>query len=263
MADFSKYQNIVIKVGTSTLAHPGGMVNLRNMELLTKVIADIKNMGKHIILVSSGAIGVGFGKLGMKSRPTDIPSKQAAAAVGQCELMYLYDKYFTEYNHTVAQILLTGDILESAERTTNVINTFARLEEMGAIPIVNENDTVATEEIVFGDNDTLSAIVATLTKADALIILSDIDGMYTANPKTDPDATIISDVYEINDDIISRAGGSVSGLGTGGMETKVKAAQITTKEGIDCFIISGTNPLSLYDLIDGKKTGTHFHSSKE
>lgn len=263
MADFSRYENIVIKVGTSTLAHSSGMVNLRNMELLTKVIADIKNMGKNIILVSSGAIGVGFGKLGMKSRPTDIPSKQAAAAVGQCELMYLYDKYFTEYNHKVAQLLLTGDILDSAERTQNVINTFAKLEEMNVIPIVNENDTVATEEIEFGDNDTLSAIVATLTKADALIILSDIDGMYTANPKTNPDATIISDIYEINDDIISRAGGSVSGLGTGGMETKVKAAMITTKEGIDCFIISGTNPNTLYDLIDGKSVGTHFHSNKE
>ncbi len=263
MADFSKYQNIVIKVGTSTLAHSSGMVNLRNMELLTKVIADIKNMGKHIILVSSGAIGVGFGKLGMKSRPTDIPSKQAAAAVGQCELMYLYDKYFTEYNHKVAQLLLTGDILESEERITNVVNTFAKLEEMNVIPIVNENDTVATEEIEFGDNDTLSAIVATLTKADALIILSDIDGMYTANPKTDPTATLISDIYEINDDIISRAGGSVSGLGTGGMETKVKAAQITTKEGIDCFIVSGTNPRTLYDLIDGISVGTHFHSKKE
>ncbi|MBR6800712.1 MAG: glutamate 5-kinase [Eubacteriaceae bacterium] len=263
MTDFRNYQNIVIKVGTSTLAHSTGMVNLRNMELLTKVIADIKNMGKHIILVSSGAIGVGFGKLGMKSRPTDIPSKQAAAAVGQCELMYLYDKYFTEYNHTVAQVLLTGDILDSAERTQNVINTFARLEEMGVIPIVNENDTVATEEIVFGDNDTLSAIVATLTKADALVILSDIDGMYTSNPKTDPDATLISDIYEINDDIISRAGGSISGLGTGGMETKVRAASITTKEGIDCFIISGTNPMGLYDLVDGKNIGTHFHSKKE
>lgn len=263
MADFSKYKNIVFKVGTSTLAHESGQINIRNTENLVKVLSDLKNSGRNIILVSSGAIGVGFGKLRITKRPLDTPSKQAAAAVGQCELMYIYDKLFSQFNHTVAQILLTGDVLDSPERRNNVINTFSRLSEMGAIPIVNENDTVAVEEIEFGENDTLSALVAKLINADALIILSDVDGLYTKNPRTYPDAELIEDVYKIDDYILSIADDSGTALGTGGMVTKVKAAQNATQSGIDVFIVNGKNPLILYDLLDGKKCGTYFHKKED
>lgn len=262
MADFSKYKNIVFKVGTSTLAHSSGQINIRNTENLVKVLSDMKNTGRNIILVSSGAIGVGFGKLGIKKRPLDTPSKQAAAAVGQCELMYIYDKLFSQYNHTVAQILLTGDVLDSPERRNNVINTFSRLAEMGTIPIVNENDTVSVEEIEFGDNDTLSALVATLVNADALIILSDIDGLFSKNPRTCADAELIEDVYDIDDYILSIAEDAGTDLGTGGMITKVNAAQKATQSGIDVFIVNGKNPLILYDLLDGKKRGTYFHKKE-
>lgn len=262
MADFSKYKNIVFKVGTSTLAHASGQINIRNTENLVKVLSDMKNTGRNIILVSSGAIGVGFGKLGIKKRPLDTPSKQAAAAVGQCELMYIYDKLFSQYNHTVAQILLTGDVLDSPERRNNVINTFSRLAEMGTIPIVNENDTVSVEEIEFGDNDTLSALVATLVNADALIILSDIDGLFSKNPRTCADAELIEDVYDIDDYILSIAEDAGTDLGTGGMITKVNAAQKATQSGIDVFIVNGKNPLILYDLLDGKKRGTYFHKKE-
>ncbi len=263
MADFSKYKNIVFKVGTSTLAHASGQINIRNTENLVKVLSDMKNTGRNIILVSSGAIGVGFGKLGIKKRPLDTPSKQAAAAVGQCELMYIYDKLFSQYNHTVAQILLTGDVLDSPERRNNVINTFNRLAEMGTIPIVNENDTVSVEEIEFGDNDTLSALVSTLVNADALIILSDIDGLFSKNPRTCADAELIEDVYDIDDYILSIAEDAGTDLGTGGMITKVNAAQKATQNGIDVFIVNGKNPLILYDLLDGKKRGTYFHKKEK
>ncbi len=258
MASFQDAKRIVVKVGSSTLTYETGMINIRRVEKLVKVLADLRNSGKEIVLVSSGAVAVGVGKLGLKERPHDTPSKQAAAAVGQCELMYLYDKLFAEYNHNVAQVLLTRDIVEVEKRTENVVNTFNRLLEMGVIPVVNENDTVAVEEIEFGDNDTLSAIVATLVGANALILMSDIDGLYTANPHEDPNATLIRRVETIDDSILSIAGGAGSNRGTGGMITKIHAAQIACSKGIDMAIIQGENPDLLYDLMEGKEVGTHF-----
>lgn len=254
----AKYKNIVIKIGTSSIAYDTGNLNIRNIEKMIKVISDIKNMGVDVTLVSSGAIGAGLGKLRLKDRPTDTPSKQAAAAVGQCELMYVYDKMFSEYNHNIAQVLLTADIFEHEHSKTNVINTFNKLREMNVIAIVNENDTVSVEEIVFGDNDTLSAIVAEITNADALIIMSDIDGLYTANPIKDKNAQLISDVYNI-DEIANVAEDSSGKLGTGGMITKIRAAKRTTSKGIDMFIINGSKPEGLYDILDGISVGTFFH----
>lgn len=263
MAKFTSYNTVVFKVGTSTLTHASGLVNIRSMENLVKVLSDIKNTGRNIVLVSSGAIGVGVGKLGLKQRPTDTQTKQAVAAVGQCELMYIYDKLFSGYNHKVAQLLLTGDVLDNELRRTNVINTFSKLAELGCIPIVNENDTVAVEEIEFGDNDALSALVAKLIGADALVILSDIDGLFTKNPHTNTDALLIEDVPDINDDILAIAENTCTNLGTGGMITKIKAAQTATASGIDVFIVNGKNPLILYDLFDGVKCGTHFHKKEQ
>jgi len=259
MSKFSSYKTIVFKVGTSTLAHSSGHVNIRSMENLVKVLSDVKNMGYNIVLVSSGAIGVGVGKLGLKQKPTDTPTKQAVASVGQCELMYIYDKLFSGYNHKVAQILLTGDVLDQQQRRSNVMNTFSKLAELGCIPIVNENDTVAVEEIEFGDNDALSALVAKLIGADALVILSDIDGLFTKNPRTHSDAELIDDVPVIDDYICSLAENTCTNLGTGGMITKIRAAQSATESGIDVYIVNGKNPLILYDLFDGIKCGTHFH----
>ena len=250
---------LVIKVGTSTLAHSTGLINHRNIEEIVKVISDLKNMGKEIILVTSGAIGVGFGRLGITDRPSDIPSRQAAAAVGQCALMYIYDKLFSEYGHAVAQILLTGDVLDNEIRAINVKNTFSKLFEMTTIAIVNENDTVATEEIEFGDNDMLSALVAKLVSADKLIILSDIDGLYDKNPREYDSAQLIRDVYEIDDSVVSSAERKGSHLGTGGMYTKVRAAQIATDVGIDTHIINGSKPELLYSLLTDTPEGTTFH----
>ena len=249
---------IVIKLGTSTLAHKTGHINIRRVETLCKVISDIKNAGHEVILVSSGAIGMGIGKLGLSKRPDDIPSKQAAAAVGQCELMYTYDKLFSEYNHTVAQLLITGDDVENDERHKNFSNTIYKLLEFGALPIINENDTVATEEIVIGDNDTLGAIVAKSINADLLILLSDIDGLYTADPHRDPSAELIVRVNKVDDRIYALAGGKGSALGTGGMVTKLNAAKICLDAGCEMIIANGKNPLILYDIIDGKPVGTRF-----
>lgn len=252
---------IAIKVGTSTLAHSTGHLNIRHVEDLCKVISDLKNAGNEIILVSSGAIGMGVGKLSLGKRPEDMPTKQAAAAVGQCELMYTYDKLFSEYNHTVAQLLITSpDISEStrSERGENFRNTVLRLLELGALPIINENDTVATEEISVGDNDTLSALVARSCDADLLVLLSDIDGLYTADPHTNPDARLLSEVSAITPEIIAMAGGKGSDLGTGGMATKIRAAQICTESGIDMIITNGANPYVLYDVAGGKSIGTRF-----
>ena len=207
---------IVVKVGTSTLAHATGRLNIRHVEELVKVLSDLKNAGHQIILVSSGAIGMGVGKLNLPCRPTDMPGKQAAAAVGQCELMYTYDRLFTQYNHTVAQILLTGEDIDHSDRRENFQNTIFRLLELGALPIINENDTVATAEIKVGDNDTLGAVVACTVKADLLVLLSDIQGLYTADPRKDPGARLIPVVEEITADIEALAGGAGSGLGTGG-----------------------------------------------
>ncbi len=249
---------IVVKIGTSTLAHPSGHLNIRRTEMLCKAISDIHNAGHQIIVVSSGAIGMGVGKLGLRQRPSDIPTKQAAAAVGQCELMYTYDKLFGEYNHTVAQLLITGDDVANDTRHRNFSNTINRLLELGAIPIINENDTVATDEIVIGDNDTLAAIVAQSIKADLLILLSDIDGLYTADPHTHPDAKLIPQINCIDDRVKALAGVSGSNLGTGGMITKLRAAEICMSSGCDMIIANGNNPDCLYDIVDGKPVGTIF-----
>lgn len=249
---------IVVKVGTSTLAHPSGLINIRRVEVLCKVMSDLKNAGNDIILVTSGAIGMGAGKLQLSERPRDVAAKQAAAAVGQCELMYTYDKLFSEYNHTVAQLLMTGTDFENEERHINFKNTMDKLLEFKALPIINENDTVATDEIKVGDNDTLSAMVAVNINADLLVLLSDIDGLFTADPHTDPDAKLISVVSEINDDILSLGGKEGSSLGTGGMKTKLHAAQICTENNCDMIIANGKNPLVLYDIVEGKAVGTRF-----
>ncbi len=249
---------IVIKIGTSTLAHKTGLLNIHRVEGLCKVMSDLKNAGNEVILVSSGAIGMGVGKLSLTEKPSDIPTKQAAAAVGQCELMYTYDKLFSEYNHTVAQILVTGDDIEHTDRKANFINTMRRLLELGAIPIVNENDSVSTNEIEIGDNDTLGAIVATAVDADLLIILSDIDGLYTADPRQDSNAKLLHTVTEITSDIENMIGGAGSKLGTGGMITKIKAAKIVNEKAIDMVIANGENPNVLYDIIGGKDVGTRF-----
>ncbi len=249
---------VVIKIGTSTLAHSTGHLNIRRVEEICKVVSDIKNAGNEVIMVSSGAIGMGVGKLGLAKRPDDIPTKQAAAAVGQCELMYTYDKLFSEYNHTVAQLLITGADVEAADRYENFSNTLNRLLELDAIPVINENDTVATEEIVIGDNDTLAAIVAKSTNADLLILLSDIDGLYTADPHKCPDAKIIEKVTKIDEKITALAGGKGTSLGTGGMVTKLNAAKICLNSGCDMVIANGNNPLNIYDILDGKPIGTRF-----
>lgn len=249
---------IVVKVGTSTLAHPSGLINIRRVEELCKVMSDLKNAGNDIILVTSGAIGMGAGKLQLSERPRDVAAKQAAAAVGQCELMYTYDKLFSEYNHTVAQLLMTGSDFENEERHINFKNTMDKLLEFKALPIINENDTVATEEIKVGDNDTLSAMVAVNVNADILILLSDIDGLFTADPHSNPDAKLISVVSEINEDILALGGEEGSGLGTGGMRTKLNAAQICTENNCDMIIANGENPDVLYDIVDGKSVGTRF-----
>ena len=253
---------MVVKVGTSTLAHAGGRLNIRRVETLCKVLSDLKNAGHEVMLVTSGAIGMGVGKLGLAGRPGDMPGKQAAAAVGQCELMYTYDRLFSQYSHTVAQILLTADDIMDARRSVHVHDSIEKLLAWGALPIINENDAVGIDEIgihtTIGENDTLSAIVARLLKADLLVLLSDIDGLYTADPRKDPTATLIPEVVSITPEIVALAGGTGSSLGSGGMATKLKAAQIVTEAGIDMIIANGEDPEILYALFDGKKVGTRF-----
>ena len=249
---------IVIKIGTSTLAYPTGQLNIRRVEALCKTMSDIRNAGHELLLVSSGAIGMGVGKLGLRSRPQDIPTKQAAAAVGQCELMYIYDKLFSEYHHTVAQLLITADNLTSEIRHTNFTNTLNRLLELGVVPIINENDTVATEEIVIGDNDTLAARVAQSVGAKLLILLSDIDGLYTADPHTNPNAKLIPLVRGLDESIKKLAGVSSTTQGTGGMVTKLRAAELCFDCGCEMVIANGNNPAALYDIVEGKPVGTRF-----
>lgn len=254
-------KRIVVKVGTSTLTHESGRLNLRRIDRLVKVLCDLNNAGREVVLVSSGAIGVGVGKLGLKKRPSENKDKQAVAAVGQCELMFIYDKFFGDYNHNVAQILLTKFAVDTDYKKQNVINTMNTLLDMGIIPIVNENDTVAIDELDgdnFGDNDRLSATVAEIVNADLLIMLTDIDGLYTSNPRNNPDAVKIDEVNQITDEIRTMAGGSGSNRGTGGMITKIVAAEHATSLGIECCIMNGENPERLYDLFDGKKVGTIF-----
>ena len=253
---------IVVKVGTSTLAHPTGRLNIRRVEELVKVLSDLKNAGHQIILVSSGAIGMGVGKLNLPGRPADMPTKQAAAAVGQCELMYTYDKLFADYNHTVAQLLLTGEDVNFPDRRQNFENAMNRLLELNALPVVNENDAVATDEVgvstTIGENDTLSAIVAKCVGADLLILLSDIDGLYTADPRKDDHAALIPEVREITPELRALAGAPGSALGTGGMATKLKAAEIAMACGCDMVIANGQQPEKLYDIAAGSHVGTRF-----
>lgn len=253
---------IVVKVGTSTLAHSTGCINIRHVEELCKVLSDLKNAGHEIMLVSSGAIGMGIGKLSLKEKPTDMATKQAAAAVGQCELMYTYDKLFSEYNHNVAQILLTGLDLEDPVRYHNIKTTMNRLLELNVLPIINENDTVNTDEISVGDNDTLGAIVAVSMGADLLVLLSDIDGLYTADPHKDANAQLIEEITEITPEIEALGGKSRSGLGTGGMVTKLSAAKRCIMRGTDVIIANGSSPSVLYKILDGERVGTRFIAKK-
>lgn len=259
---FQNIRRLVVKVGTSTLTHDTGKLNLRRMDHLTRVLADLRNRGIEIILVSSGAIGVGVGKLKLPSKPHDIGGRQACAAVGQCELMYIYDKFFGEYGHATGQVLLTRDCVDDKLRLYNIRNAFERLIDLGALPIVNENDTVATEEIEFGDNDTLSAIVAKTVEADALVILTDIDGLHAQNPKMHPEAELIHVVEHIDENTRSIAGGAGSSRGTGGMYTKIIAAEIATQAGVTTAIIDGSAPENLYALLAGEEVGTIFPAER-
>lgn len=254
---------VVIKIGTSTLTYLNGNLNLRAFENLCKVIADVKNAGNEVIIVSSGAIALGKSKLCLNERPADIPTKQAAAAVGQCELMCFYDRTFSVFHHNVAQILVTADDLQCGERKTNFSNTVERLLCLGALPIINENDTVATAEISVSDNDTLSALVSVAVKADLLILLSDIDGLYSADPHIDKYAKLIPVVDEITPELEAMAGGSVSGVGTGGMATKLNAAKICMEAGCDMVIANGADCQNIYGLVSGEGFGTRFKGKRK
>ena len=253
---------MVVKVGTSTLTHSTGHLNIKRTERLVRTLSDIKNSGTELILVSSAAISAGMGKLGLPERPKELRDKQAVAAVGQVELMRLYSSLFNQYGVTVAQILLTKDVFDEGEREQNALATMQRLLSLGVIPVINENDTVSTYEIEFGDNDTLSAHVSVLCKADLLVILSDTEGLYDSDPRQNPGARLISGVDEITEDIRALAGGVGSWRGTGGMMTKVSAADIVTKAGISAVVASGENPRILYDIVDGKPRGTLFNAKR-
>lgn len=260
MRNISDKKRIVIKLGTSTLAHSTGKLNIRRMRNLVRTISDLHNSGKEIIMVSSGAVGLGTGKLGLSRKPKDTKLKQAVAAVGQCELMHVYDDMFEKYSVTVAQILLTKTIINNPSHCENFKNTIETLVGMGVIPIVNENDTIAIDELELeiGENDSLSALVASLSGADLLLILSDIDGLYTDDPHTNSEAEPISVVEEITPEIETLAGGAGSELGTGGMSTKINAAKIAFEAGIDMVIMNGKEPELLYDLFEDKEIGTIF-----
>lgn len=258
MAVLKDVKRLVVKVGTSTLTYSTGKTNIRRMHKLVSVLSDIVNSGIEVALVTSGAIGVGVGKLGLKEKPADTAGKQAAATIGQCELMFMYDKYFGEHGVKTGQLLITKSDIENEQRRTNLENTFEKLFEYGAVPVINENDSVATEEIVYGDNDSLSAIVARLIHAEALIILSDIDGLFDDNPNENPDARLIPVVKEITDEIKALCGEAGTSRGTGGMVTKIHAAEIATEAGIPTVIMNGEAPQDIYKLIDGHSTGTIF-----
>lgn len=258
------YKNrIVVKVGTSTLTNEAGKTNLRAFDRLACTLADVQNMGYEVILVSSGAIAVGTGKLNLKTRPDTMRLKQATAAVGQCRIMFLYDKFFNDYDKTIGQVLLNAEDIEQEEKKDNLINTFNALLEMGVIPVVNENDSVSYTEIesedrLFSDNDMLSAVVAVLCRANKLVIFSDIDGFYDSDPRLHPNAKLIERIEEIDDSVYRLAGGAGSRRGTGGMKTKLQAATLATMQGIDTIITNGKNPASLYDILKGKSVGTLF-----
>ncbi|MCI9122335.1 MAG: glutamate 5-kinase [Oscillibacter sp.] len=257
-------KRIVVKVGTSTLTRDSGSLNLRSMEHLVRVLADLSGGGHEIILVTSGAISVGTARLGLPERPKELRKKQAAAAVGQCRMMHIYDKLFSEYNRTMAQILLTGDDVEDPERAAHLRSTFSALLELGVIPVVNENDSVSSAEIetghhkILGDNDTLSAIVASLCQANLLVLLSDIDGLFDADPRTHPEAKLLHRVTELTPEILEMAGGAGTWRGTGGMATKLSAARIAMEAGCDMVITNGQRPEDLYGILEGRDVGTRF-----
>lgn len=261
-------KRIVVKVGTSTLTYPTGRLNIRRISQIVRVLSDLKNSGKEIVLVTSGAVGVGAARLKLKERPKETRMKQAAAAIGQCELMYLYDKLFMEYGHAAAQILMTRIITDHDNTRENLINTFDTLLSLGAVPIVNENDSVAVEElenedIAFGGNDNLSAVVATLIDADLLVLMSDIKGLYDSDPHKNKNAKLIPYVDKLDNEIRALAGGAGTSLGTGGMVTKLEAAETATQAGIDMVIMDGSQPNLLYDFFDGKPVGTLFRANKK
>ncbi len=258
----SNCKRIVFKVGTSTLTYKTGKLNLHHLADLVRVLADLRNAGLEVVLVTSGAIGVGVGKLGLAEKPQDTPGRQAAATIGQCELMFIYDKLFGEYGNTVGQLLITKSDVDDNLRRDNLVNTFEQLFAFGVIPIINENDSVAVDEIVYGDNDCLSAIVAKLIGADVLIILSDVAGLYDADPTENAQARLISVVEKIDDNILKLAGGASSDFGTGGMITKIHAAQIATAAGINVVITDGSKPTDIYNILAGEQVGTMFCGKK-
>ena len=252
-----RYKNIVVKVGTSTVTHDTGLLNIKRIELLSRTICDLKNSGSKVTLVSSGAIGVGVSRLGFAEKPKQTREVQAVAAVGQVELMNIYSKLFGEYGVNVAQILLTKDVIDDGERRFNAQSTMNTLLDLGVVPIVNENDSISTYEI-FGDNDTLSAYVAQLVSADLLVLLSDIDGLYDSDPNINKDAKLIHEVTKITDKIKLSAGAAGTRRGTGGMQTKLAAAEIAMSRGSDMVIANGKDPTVLYDITEGKSAGTMF-----
>lgn len=261
-------KRLVVKVGTSTLTHPSGTLDLRNMEQLVRVLSDLSGSGLEVILVTSGAIAVGTARMRLPERPSSLRMKQAAAAVGQCRMMHIYDKLFAEYNRTMAQILLTGEDVQDPARAGHLRGTFSALLEQGIIPVVNENDSVSSAEIetgahkVLGDNDTLSAMVAALCGAELLVLLSDIDGLYSADPRTNPRAELLARVSELTPEILEMAGGAGTWRGTGGMATKLSAAKIAMEAGCDMVISNGARPGDLYDIVAGKPIGTRFLGAK-
>jgi glutamate 5-kinase len=251
-------KKIVVKIGTSLLTYDDGKMNLDRIEKLVRVLADLQNSGKEVILVSSGAVGVGVGILGLDKKPESLDRKQALAAIGQVGLIRLYQNYFEAHNINVAQILLTRDGIEHSKRRDNARNTFSALVEMGIMPIVNENDTVATEEIEFGDNDTLSAVVAILTDADLLLILTNTDGIFTSDPHTDEFAMKVSKVIDISTDLKDVDLQGASKMGSGGMITKVAAAEMCREHNVDVIIADGGDPMHIMDILEGKDIGTFF-----
>lgn len=264
MGYFRDSKRIVVKVGTSTLTHSTGHLNLRRIEKLVKVLSDMKNRGIQVVLVSSGAVSAGVAKMGLGRIPSTPEEKQAMSAVGQSELMKLYDRLFSDYGHTVAQILMTKEVFSNSERRASAENTFSRLLEMNCIPIVNENDAVSTDELTkFGGNDILSAYIAQLVNADLLLNLSDIDGLYDCDPRTNPDAHLIERVEQLDDSIFAIAGGAGTDRGTGGMIAKLNAARLVTEKGIPMFILNGQEPEILYTLLDGGHVGTYFVAAKK
>jgi glutamate 5-kinase len=256
----TKHKRLVVKVGTTTITLSNGRLNLRLMDRLSWVLAAMRNKGMEIMLVTSGAIAVGTNRLRLDSRPRDIEGKQAASAVGQAILMQIYENFFAQYNQTVAQVLLTPDVLDDPRRQANARSTFYGLLGMGVIPIVNANDTVSTDELGFSENDSLSALVARLTCSDLLVMLSNVDGLYAEDPHLNPEARHLDEVDEITDEMMAMAGGSGSALGTGGMITKLSAARLAVSAGIDTVIASGEDPAVLFELMDGKTRGTLFRA---